>query len=177
MSRRFRILWTFWRAFFRTKITALDESLMPLRVCFAEIDVRRLNHSFFTFYGEVARLDFMIRCQLMGWMWKEKAYTVIASESIRYLKPVSIFEKLNVRTKLICWDEKWMYAQHIFESREGIVAVMILKGLFTSPKGIVPTADVLRAIHLPSESPAFPDMVRQWQESETSMVRGLVKKY
>ena len=176
MSRRFRILWTFLRAFFRTKITALDESLMTIRVCFSEIDVRRLNHSLFTFYGEVARLDFMIRCRLVGWMWKEKAYTVIASESIRYLKPVQLFQKLTVRTKLICWDEKWMYAHHIFEGEEGVVAVMILKGLFTGPKGIIPTSDVLKAIQLPPESPKFPSMIREWQASETAMVVGLVKK-
>lgn len=176
MSRRIRVLWTFFRAFFRTKITALDESLMPITVRFSEIDVRRLNHSLFTFYGELARLDFMIRCRLIGWMWKEKSYTVIASESIRYLKPVQLFQTLNVRTKLICWDEKWMYAHHIFESDQGVVVVMILKGLFTGPKGIIPTSHVLSALNLQPESPAFPNMIQEWQASETAMVLSLAKK-
>jgi acyl-CoA thioesterase FadM len=175
MSRRFRILWTFVRAFFRSKITALDESRMPVRVWPSEIDVRRLNHSLFTFYGEAARLDFMIRCRLIGWMWEEKAYTVIASVSVRYLKPVRLLQKLTVRTQLICWDEKWMYAHHVFKNENGVVAVMILKGLFTGPKGIIPTSNILKAVGLPSESPPFPDMIREWQASETAMVVGLVK--
>ncbi len=118
----------------------------------------------------------MIRCGLYKVLWQKRALSIIASESIRYLKPVKLFQKLTVKTELIAWDEKWLYVSHVFERRGSVVAVMILKGLFRGKEGIIPTASILTALNLPSDSPPFPEMLAKWQDSETDMVTRLAKK-
>jgi hypothetical protein len=75
-----------------------------------------------------------------------------------------VFQRYQLKTRIVGWDDKWFFVEQIFESNNQQVAIGYLKGLFVSKGGSVSTAKTLDAFKL--DSPAIPEQILKWQESD-----------
>jgi hypothetical protein len=88
---------------------------------------------------------------------------VLGGAVIRFQRPLGLWNAYTLRTRLVGWDEKWLYLEQRFESGGKTCAVACVRGLLRGPDGSVPTAELLRAIGMEQPSPPLPEVVRQWQ--------------
>jgi len=66
---------------------------------------------------------------------------------------------------VVCWDEKWLYFEHILERRGEVAAQAYVRGLLRGPNGNVRPAELLELAGMPEMvSPEMPEAVAAWRD-------------
>jgi acyl-CoA thioesterase FadM len=158
-------------AFSRPRLHALDESLLTFRVWLNDLDVNaHMNNGRYMTLTDLGGLDMMVRTGLFKFLLKYKWRPIIASVMVRYKHALRPFQRYQLRTRLLCWDQKWFFAEHRFERGGEIVAIGMAKGLFRGPAGNVKPAEVFKALGYHVDSPPVPEAVAIWLQSEALLL-------
>lgn len=159
-----RFAWAMVTAPFRQKLEPFHDSVIRFRVLPNDIDINlHLNNGRYLSIMDLGRLDLIARNGMLRVVMKEKWLPLVGSASIRFLKSVDPFKTYELRTRVLCWDEKWFYIEHYVERRGEVLAVAWIQGLFRSRTGNVRPRDMLAKAGLPVESPLMPPPVAAWQ--------------
>ncbi len=97
-------------------------------------------------------MDFVLRIRLAAYVIKNKYIPVLSSASMRYRLPLLPFQKYALKTRIVCWDEKWVFMEHRFVisggKKDGAVAATgLVEGSLYSKKtrASIPTGDIMIA--------------------------------
>jgi len=151
--------------FFRPKLGILDESVLKLPVLPNDLDVYgHMNNGRYLTNMDLGRMDLILRTGLGRTARQGKWNPLVAAVSMQYRRPLMVFNTFELRTRILCWDEKWIYLQQRFERRGHVAAVGLVRGLFMG-KVRVATSEVLKSLGVDPVSPPMPDVVRRWVES------------
>lgn len=110
--------------------------------------------------GLFQRMGILKALKTKGW------YGTVAGTAIRYRKRITMFQKLELRTRIVGWDDRFTYFEQAFWRGDDCAAHAVVRTAITSGKGIVPTVDVARALGLPEVSPDLPDWIQHWSRAE-----------
>lgn len=175
MSLFFRTLWVYILSLFRPRIL---DVLLPSTVNFVvlpnDLDTNiHMNNGRYLTIMDLGRFDLVLRSGILKYMMKQKAMPVLAAAQVRWRLPLQPFQKYTLETRVVCWDEKWVYMEQRFIIRGGkkdgaVAAIGIVKGSFyhNIKKETVPTLEILEALNMPHVSPSMPDHIREWQSAE-----------
>lgn len=134
-----------------------------------DIDLwRELNNGRTLTLYDLGRIPLAGRVGLIAVLRRERWGLTMAGASVRYRRRVRMFERVEMRSRLIGWDTRFMYLEQSMWNARGECANHILyRGAVTGRAGIVPSAEVLAALgqdHV--EPPPLPDWVRAWIAAE-----------
>ncbi|MEC7764727.1 MAG: acyl-CoA thioesterase [Pseudomonadota bacterium] len=117
---------------------------------------------------DLGRVPFGIRTGLFKTSREQGWGGAVAGASVMYRRRVKVFDRIELRTRLIGWDKRFTYIEQSMWTR-GICANHILVRTATTDKnGIVTTDRVLTAMGMPElESPPLPNWVSGWIEADT----------
>jgi acyl-CoA thioesterase FadM len=144
-----------------------DESRLRLRVWPNDCDLNfHLNDGRYVSLGGLGRVDLLVRTRLLRRGRERGWFPVVGSAMIRYKASLLPFECFTLRTRVMAWDEKWFYIEHLFERRDGrLGARLIVRTLMRTKSGPVATADVLEILgHPGAASPPLPQEIATWNE-------------
>ena len=108
--------------------------------------------------GRRAGLDRVLRAN--GWGM------AVAGASTRYRIRVRMFDRVEMRSRCIGWDARFIYMEQSMWKDGACTSHMLLRSAVTSRAGIVPLDRVLAALGQPTQSPALPDWVQGWIASD-----------
>ncbi|MBL4918065.1 acyl-CoA thioesterase [Szabonella alba] len=94
----------------------------------------------------------------------------VAGNSLRYRRRVKMFDRVEMRSRCIGWDNRFIYMEQSMWKGGECSSHMLLRSAITSKAGIVPPAEMLRALGQPEESPSLPDWVQGWIEADATRV-------
>lgn len=168
MNLYVRLIWVIICGLFnRKKYGLLDETTLTFRVWPNDLDpFWHMNNGRYLTIMDLGRLDYLIKTGLvfkmrnLGWGY------ALGSSEVQYIKSLLPFQKYELKTKVVCWDDKWFYKEQRFVTNRKTMAIGLLKVLLHSKKGNVPTKEVLEAIGAKLESPELPGQAKLWQEME-----------
>jgi hypothetical protein len=105
-------------------------------------------------------------------LWLGKGWQPLVGFSMcRHFKALKVFQGFTLKTKILGWDEKWIYFEQRFEAKGTLYALGLVKGLMAGKDGPVPTARLLEVLGLQNQaSPALPAYVGPWLESERQAI-------
>ena len=87
----------------------------------------------------------------------------VAGASVRYRKRVRMFNRIEMRSRLLGWDARFVYmCQTMWVRGECTSQALIRSAITMGKRGIVPPEELAVALGLPPESPALPDWVTEW---------------
>jgi len=86
----------------------------------------------------------------------------VAGNSLRYRRRVRMFDVVEMRSRCIGWDHRFIYMEQSMWKGGDCTSHMLIRSAVTSKAGIVPPKDVLSALGQPVESPLLPDWVQGW---------------
>ncbi len=119
---------------------------------------------------DLGRIALMSRAGLFRALRAHRWGIVVAGNTTRYRRRITMWQRFEMRTRCIGWDQRFLYMeQGMYRGGECCNHVLI-RAAVTSPKGIVPPAEVCAAMGLPVESPDLPQWVRDWITSENERV-------
>jgi acyl-CoA thioesterase FadM len=156
----FRIVLVLVKNLLRRRRDVLDESLLRLRVWPTDMDLNfHLNDGRYLSLSGVARVDLMLRSGLLRRAIKRGWYPVVGAATIRYRREIKWMEKFTLRSRIVGWDEKWVYFEHRFEKNGELAAIAYARGVLRNREGAVPTSDVMALVGHSEPSPPLPDIV------------------
>ncbi|HEY9347901.1 MAG TPA: hypothetical protein VIQ53_21415, partial [Inquilinus sp.] len=89
-------------------------------------------------------------------------------------RSLAAFAGYRLRSRLLGWDEKWLYLEQGFEDATGAVAAhAVVKAVFRRRGGTVPTAEIAAAFGWHGPSPELPAYVQALRDGEEAMREGL----
>jgi acyl-CoA thioesterase FadM len=87
----------------------------------------------------------------------------MAGVSVRYRRRIRTFERFEMRSRALCWDDRFVYIEQAMFKADGECANHVLyRSAVTGRDGIVPPAQVMQAMGNDMPSPPVPDWVAAW---------------
>ncbi|MCW8907024.1 MAG: thioesterase family protein [Sedimenticola sp.] len=144
MNLVFRLLILLISSRMRPRQELMSPAFLGFRVLPTDLDVNlHLTNSRYLAFMDLGRIELMLRSGLFGAVIRRRWLPVVSTASLRFRREIGVFQRINLNTRLLGWDEKWFYMEQRFETGQGLAAIGIVKGLFRGPDGNVPTQQLL----------------------------------
>lgn len=162
-----RFLLTLFKSRFRRRIGPLDESVVRFTALPHDCDLNfHLNAGRYVSFMDVARIELIGRLRFLLPMLRRGWRPVAGGAVLRFRRSVLPFERFDIRSRVVGWDEKWIYVEHVVEKNGEFCAVGHMRTVIVSKSGTVPPREVLAAMNLTVDSPPLPEFVAQWRDAE-----------
>jgi acyl-CoA thioesterase FadM len=164
----FRLMWALIRSQFKRKIDILDESAVTMRVWPNDLDLNvHMNSGRYISMMDIGRVEILGRLRLLRKVFGRGWRPMVGGSTIRYRRSLLPFQRFTVRTRIVCWDAKWLYFRHSIDVRGELCAVAYVRGLLRGREGNVTPAQILELAGKPdATSPPMPDDLAQWAAAE-----------
>jgi acyl-CoA thioesterase FadM len=163
---RFLLVMLFSR--FRRRIGPLDEAVLRFTVLPTDCDLNvHLNAGRYISFMDVARVELLGRMRLFRKVIQHGWRPINGGMIIRYRRSLLPFERFALRSRVLGWDEKWIYFEHILERHGQVCAVGTARGLFREGKRSVPPDELLELFGIAgTPPPELPEYVIRWRHAE-----------
>ena len=86
----------------------------------------------------------------------------VAGNTTRYRRRVRLFDRVEMRTRCLGWDGRFLYMDQSMWNRGECTSQVLIRSAVTSRAGIIPPAEMARALGVSEISPPLPDWVQAW---------------
>jgi acyl-CoA thioesterase FadM len=165
MNLWLRLLYRLLTLRFRGAIAPLGPCVSRFRVWPHDLDVfGHVNNGRYLTWLDLARLELMWRTGLLRAARSRGYYPIIASETVHFRRALTLLQRVDVETRVLGWDERCFYIQHLFTRSGAAVALAIVRARFLSAEGGVTPRQVLALLGVQISSPPLPAWVGGWVE-------------
>jgi acyl-CoA thioesterase FadM len=99
----------------------------------------------------------------MGWGM------TVAGSAVRYRRRVVLWDRLEMQTRCIGWDNRFIYKeQSLWRGEECTSHLLLRSAIFEKGKGIIDPARAVEAMGQSVESPPLPDWAQAWAGAEAA---------
>lgn len=108
------------------------------------------------------------RVGLIGTLRQNRWGMTVAGTTVRFRQRIRGFERFEMRSRAVAWDDKFIYLEQSMWKKNGTCAShVLLRTALTDDKGIVSPARVLKRIGLEdSKTPQMPDWIDAWRAAD-----------
>ena len=165
MNLYLRLLWLLLRLRGITRRGLLDESRVAFRVWPNDCDLNlHMNNGRYLTFMDLGRTHLMAQMGMLREIMRRRWLPVLAAAEITFIRPLAPFQRFELVTRLVTWDEKYVYLEQTFECNGVRCAHAFVKALFLHRGVKVPNADLVRAIGYEGEAPPMTDVLTRWAE-------------
>jgi acyl-CoA thioesterase FadM len=125
-----------------------------------------MNNGRYLSVMDFGRIDWAARSGVLRTWLARRWRPLVGAATIRYRRPLHPLQRYTLHTRLLCWDDKWMYFEQRFERDGDVYAIAFIKGLVRGRRENVRPAEMLAALGVFSPSPLMPAAITAWNESE-----------
>lgn len=158
-------------ALFQPRLEPFGEAVIRMRVWPNDLDLNvHVNSGRYLSFMDIGRVELMARMRLLRKVLRKGWRPINGGTMITFRRSLLLWERFTVRTRIVCWDEKWFYFEHVIERGNGdLAAVASARGLFRGREGNVPPASLI-ALAGRGEivSPPMPEHIARWRDAESA---------
>lgn len=161
MNLYLRLLWMRLVSRLRPACSVLGPVRTPFRVWPTDLDVlRHVNNGVYLSLLDLARIDLIIRSGLAPKLKERGWFPVVAAESIRFRKSLTLFQRFEVETVVLGRDEKAIYVHQRFVRGDAEIASALIAARILRRAGGAVTPDEVLALTEHREAPELPEWAR-----------------
>ena len=166
MRLRLRLLLLVIASLFRRRLSLADENVLQLRVLPNDVDVTRLSSDRYLPLMDLGRINIVLRAGLLPTLLRQRWIPLARVVTLRFRHPLTLFQRFQLRSRALYWDEEWVWTEHRFERGGRTTAIGLTKVAFIGREGLVPISRVIAAAGETIERPALPQLIADLQEIE-----------
>jgi acyl-CoA thioesterase FadM len=106
-----------------------------------------------------------------GRLGEAKSGPVARVVTVRYRYPLKMFQRFELRTRVLYWDAEWAWTEHRFQRNGRTTAIGIVKVAFIGPQGVVPLEKLMAAAGESHVAPAPSELIAELQSVEGKLRR------
>ncbi len=163
-----RLMWQFFIHRKDPKLGPKDTHISH-HICLPQdIDLwRELNNGRTLTLYDMGRLPLAGRVGLITVLRKRKWALTMAGVSVRYRRRVRMFERFEMRSRAIGWDDKFIYLeQSIWKTNGECAGHAMYRSAVTDRNGIVPPQKVMGELGLTEVDNTLPEWVQAWIDAD-----------
>ena len=112
---------------------------------------------------DLGRIPLARRVGLVDVLRKNRWGLTMAGCTVRYRRRIRAFERIEMRSRAVCWDDRFVYLEQSMWKADGECANHALyRSAVTGRNGIVPPQEVMAKMGVHSDSPEMPGWVAAW---------------
>lgn len=116
---------------------------------------------------DLGRTALAQRLGLIAVLRREGWGMTVAGTSTRFRRRIRGFERFEMRSRLTCWDDRFIYLEQSMWKGNGECASHVLyRTALTDAMGLIPPPRILAAMGRADTSPPMPDWVARWVAAE-----------
>ena len=143
----------------------LDESRVAFRVLPNDCDINlHMNNGRYLSFMDLGRVHLVAQMGLLRVIFRRRWRAALGAAEINFIRAIAPFEKFDLVTRLVTWDDKYAYMEQRFEVDGALCAHAFVKGLFLEGRRRVESATVLAELGYSEAPPAMPQELRIWAE-------------
>jgi len=127
---------------------------------------RELNNGRTLTLYDLGRTVLFARAGIIAMMRAKRWIGTIAGASIRYRHRLRAFERFELHSRVVGWDDRFVYVEQAMVRHGRCMSHGLLRMAVVSADGLVATADLAAALGIPQESPPLPDWIAAWIAAE-----------
>jgi acyl-CoA thioesterase FadM len=167
MNLFLRLLWLRLAGRFRPRSSLLGPIRTPFRVMPTDLDVlRHVNNGVYLSLLDLARVDLLGRAGLTGELKRRGWFPVVTAESIGFRRSLTLFQRFEVDTRVLGWDDTSFYLHQRFIRDDDVMAGALVVGRFLRREGGSVATSEIAALAGVTESPAIPEWARRLGEDQ-----------
>ncbi|WP_375749163.1 acyl-CoA thioesterase [Vibrio sp. HN007] len=149
MSLIFRMFYLLIASFFKQRLPLVRPgNELTMRVLPNDLDINmHMNNGRYLTICDLSRVDMFIRTGLAKTMYQRKWIPVISEHTMKYKKPLNMFQKYRVTMEITDWNEKYFNMIHTFYVGDRIVAEGTSIGCVLSKQGVIPPEQVMDTVN------------------------------
>jgi len=174
MKLYFRLLFLILTQSMRSRCSVFGPCNTSLRVWPNDLDIFfHVNNGVYLTMMDLGRTDMMLRSGVFGPVRSAGWYPVVAAETIRFQRSLKLFQRFSIRTEVVGWDEKSIFIEQVFTSRDQQVAIAALDIRFLKKAGgKVSPADLFELLGEQNhDQPKLPEWISAWSVATAAMPR------
>jgi acyl-CoA thioesterase FadM len=163
-----RLFKTLLFSLFKPRIGVFDQARIAMRVWPNDLDLNiHANSGRYLSFMDIGRVDLLVRMRLLRKVVKRRWRPIAGGYLVTYRKSLIPFERFVVKSRVLCWDEKWFYFEHVIVNSKGdLAAIANARGLMRGPQGNVKPEDFVALAGEGIASPPIPEFIRHWSQAE-----------
>lgn len=109
------------------------------------------------------------RVGLFKALYRKKWSMTMAGSIVRYRRRIRGFEKFEMRSRILCWDDKFLYLEQSMWKRDGQCAShVVLRAAITDKNGIIDPMLAITEMGYGNTTPLLmPEWVKVWSRAES----------
>ncbi|MCF6305205.1 MAG: thioesterase family protein [Rhodobacteraceae bacterium] len=119
---------------------------------------------------DLGRLPFSKRIPLGNALKDRQWGMTLAGNTLRYRRRIRMFDRIEMRTRAIGRDARFVYLQQSMWVKGEAASSGIFRAAIVDKNGIVPTDEVVKQMGIPDWNPRMPDWVNAWIAAEAIRV-------
>jgi acyl-CoA thioesterase FadM len=127
---------------------------------------RELNNGRTLTLYDLGRLPAAARAGLVAVLRQKRWGMTMAGVSVRYRRRVRLFDKIEMRTRFVGWDARFLYVEQSMWKADECTSHALYRVAVTDANGIVAPARVLAAMGEDTIPPEMPGWVAAWIAAE-----------
>jgi len=148
-----------------TRRGVLEDSRVAFRVMPNDCDINfHMNNGRYLSFMDLGRVHLIVQLGLLGTVFRSRWKPVLAAAEINFIRALRPLQKFELVTRVVTWDDKYVYMEQLFEARGVLCAHAFVKGLFLGNEGRVSNAAVLAMLGYDAPSPPMPEELRIWAD-------------
>ncbi|TXG35784.1 acyl-CoA thioesterase [Seonamhaeicola maritimus] len=175
--RWIRLLLALIQAKFKTKLIGTETVRKSFRVWISDIDVSVMNHAAIMTVLETGRLDLMVRSNFLKVASKNKWFFPSQAISIQFYRPLKVFQKAQIFTRISYVDAKWIYVEQKIERKGKIIAACIVKNTIKKGRETIPTSEIMKALQIENVPTFKYDLIKTYELENIHMTDKLVDNW
>jgi acyl-CoA thioesterase FadM len=162
---RWRFVYVMLKSLLSAKRGLLDDFVLHFRALpLIDTDFSRLFTQTYALYMGLARWNLLFNSEFRTAALKKGWAPVTTAETMTYRKSIKAFARVRLVTRIIHWNDRRFYIEHLFYVNNEVCAQTYVEGLIRSPKGPLKSGEAFAELGITRESPPLPDKLRGWVE-------------
>lgn len=172
MRLRLRLLWLILSLLWRKPLKVLDDSLLTFTVLPNDVDISKVSNDRYIAITDLGRIDLACRNGLFKTMLRDRWGPVATLVTMRFRYPLKLFQRYQLRSRILYWDEDTFYLLQRFERKGRVVATGYVCATLLGPRGRISPQEVLAQVRQPAPRPEASGMVPRLQELNALIQQG-----
>jgi|SRR5688572_3120722 len=143
----------------------LEESRVTFRVLPTDCDINlHMNNGRYLSFMDLGRVHLVAQMGLLRIIIRRRWRAALGAAEINFIRAIQPFQKFDLVTRLVTWDDKWAYMEQRFEVDGTLCAHAFVKGLFLDGGGRVESSTVVAELGYAGAPPPMPRELEIWAE-------------
>lgn len=158
-----------WRASRQPRLENPTDTNITHHICWPQdLDfMMELNNGRMLSLYDLGRFALATRIGLIGVVRQQKWGLSMAGHNIRYRRNIRPFERFEMRSRVVCWDDRFTYMEQSMWKGSGECAShMVSRVALTQGGKLIAPNNIPKAMGRDQTSPPMPGWVAQWVKTE-----------